>query len=353
VTRPELEPEQGVWCLFLMRRRPKSTLLLMPGACLNPYGCEWSIGYLWRWMNWIGRVDVFVLALLLVYIVVVVARVSCRYRSARHTRGIDTDSRRRLAADLSIQLSNLKSIASTAPYLGLVGTCFGILSVFRGFDMEKHAAQVMMTSIIAAALVTTAAGILVAVPATCFYNYLRPRIDLLESTVSNEAVEPRSRSFQVARRLPLPKRSSTFPAFALIAAPSLAILVVAYTTFASFRPPKGFGIELASTHCEENGDHRLIVLHITDAGRLFLNTEQEDRNNLASRLSEIYGSRAHRILYLSADDAVPFQTVADAIDIVQNTSVKSSSLNIAVRLITPIALNASCSEPRFSQPASR
>ena len=319
----------------------------MPGACLNPYGCEWSIGYLWRWMNWIGRADVFVLAVLLAYIVAVVTHVSCRFHLARRARGIDTASRsrRKLAADLSVEVSSLKSISSTAPYLGLAGTCVGIVSAFRGFDGERHAVLVWMVSGIAAALVTTAAGILVAVPATCFYNYLRTRIDLLESELSDEALPQRSRYSQ-ARRFPLTKRFSELPAFALIAAPGLAILVAAYMSFSSFHTPTGFGIEVASPRCESDLSDRLIVLHITDRGNLFLNTEQQDWNSLASRLSEISSVREHRTLYLVADDGVPFQTVTDAIDIVKNipVAVRSSSL-ITVRLITPRAMTARCPEP--------
>jgi hypothetical protein len=120
----------------------------------------------------------------------------------------------------------------------------------------------------------------------------------------------------------------------------------------------GFGIELASARCEYDGDDLLIVLHITDAGKLFLNTEQEDWNRLAGRLSETYSKRVQRTLYLVADDGVPFQILADAIDVVQNTpaAVRSNSLNITVRLITPRTMNAQCPEPIVSgssQHASR
>ena len=319
----------------------------MPGACLNPYGCEWGIGYLWRWMNWIGRTDVYLLALLLGYSVAVFLRVSWRYCLARRARGIHSPGRRKLVADLSSAVSSLKSIAFTAPYLGLAGTCFGIMGMFRGIGMEVHAVRAMMTAILAAALVTTAAGILVAVPATCFYNYLCTRIDLLESEVFNESL---------GCRLPLRKRFSELPAFALIAAPSLVMAVAAFMSFASFREPKGLGIEVASARCEYEGDDRLIVLRITNGGRLFLNSEQQNWNTLTSRLAEIYSFRVHRILYLSADDGVPSQTVADAIDIAQNTEVGSSSLNITVRLITPKAMNAPCPKPvttSFTEHASR
>jgi hypothetical protein len=250
-------------------------------------GCALSIRYLWRGMNWIARLDVTVLALMLAYVVAVVIRVSYRYHLARPVQGIGTDSRslRKLTADLGIEVGNLKSIASTAPYLGLVGTCVGIMSAFGGIGMEKHAAEIMITSKVALALVTTAAGILVAVPATCFYNYLRTRIDLLESEVARAAIDQGSRSSGVIRRLAIARRFSQLPAFALIAAPGLAILVAVHTPFFAPLRPTGFGIDLASDRCQYHGDERLIVLHITDAGRIFINTELEDWNSLAVLLS--------------------------------------------------------------------
>jgi biopolymer transport protein ExbB len=299
-------------------------------------------------MNWIQRLDVIVLALMLAYIVAVAIRGSYRYRLARRVQGIGTESRslRKLTTDLSIEVGSLKSIVSIAPYLGLAGTCVGILSAFGGIGMEKHAAEIMIKSKVALALFTTAAGILVAVPATCFYNYLRTRIDLLESEVARAAIDQGSRSSGVIRRLAIARRFSQLPAFALIAAPGLAILVAVHTPYFDPRRPTGFGIDLASARCEYGGDDRPIVLHITDAGKIFINTEQEDWNRLAGRLSEIYRGRVQRILYLIADDGVPFQSVADAIDVVQNTpvAVKMSSQDITLRLITPRAINARCGE---------
>jgi biopolymer transport protein ExbD len=302
-------------------------------------------------MNWLGRFDVIVLALILAYIFAVVIHVSRRYYLARRVRGIESASRRKLAVDLSIKVSNLKAIAYIAPYLGLAGTCVGILSAFGAAGMEKHAYLVMTMTKVAAAIVTTAAGILVAIPATCSYNHLRRCIDLLESEVLDEEVERRGRHLGTVRRFPLTKRFSQLPAFAAIAAPSLAILMAGYTTFASFHAPTGFGIELASTRCEDDGDDRLIVLHITNAGKLFLNQEQADWNSLGGRLSKIYTTREHRALYLLADSGVPFQTVADALDIVENAPVTvgtqairmgTEKLNTAVRLITPKTINTHC-----------
>jgi hypothetical protein len=151
----------------------------------------------------------------------------------------------------------------------------------------------------------------------------------------------------IAPKFPLTKRFSDIPPFALIAALGLAPLVPAFTSLASFRTPKGFGVEIASACYESAVADQFIVLHITNAGTVSLNTEQQDWNNLAARLSEIYSMRVHRTLYLIADDGIPFQKVADAIDIVRSTpdAVSSRPLDITVRLITPNAVNSRYPEP--------
>lgn len=323
----------------------------MPEVCSNPwqtYGCEWGLRSLWRWMDVIGRVDVILLALILVHIVIVVARVSYCYHIARQVRGMDTATRafqrtrRQLVADLSLRAGTLRSIALTAPYLGLAGTCFGILNSFRGYVGAKWYFIVMTASLMAAALVPTTVGLLVAVAATWSYNHLRTRIDLLEGDIPG-AVEQGSRPFQVAQKLPLKARFST-PLYATIAAPALAGMVMAFLSFASFHTPQGLVVELASARCQYDEGNRLVVLRITDVGKLLLNQEPVDWNSLAGRLSEIYRMRVGRTVYLVADNGVSFQTVADAIDIAQNVTVESTSLDIRVCLVTRETINDRCPE---------
>jgi biopolymer transport protein ExbD len=304
-------------------------------------------------MSSFGRLDVIVLALMLVCLLAVAIHVCCRYYLARRARGVDSASKRTLAGVMSIEVGSLKSIALTAPYLGLVGTCLGIMNAFGGGSMQKDAFRAMIATQIAVALIPTAAGILVAVLATCSYNYLRTRIDLLEGEVFDEGKQ-RGRHFRGARRFPPTNRFSELPAFGLLAAPVLAIAIAGCMTFASFHTSTGFYVELASARCEYDVVDKLIILHITDAGKLFLNQEQEDWNSLAGRLSEIYSMRKDRTLYLLADSGVPFQTVAHALDTVESApatvgpqavGTRKDRLHIKVRLITPAALNAECPKP--------
>src|SRR5438132_12595968 len=109
-------------------------------------------------------------------------------------------------------------------------------------------------------------------------------------------------------------------------------------TFASFHPPTGFYVETASDRCEYDVAEKLIVLHITDTGKVFLNQEQEDWNSLADRLSQIYSVREYRTLYLLADSGVSFQTIDHALDIMENADA-----SIQDRSITPQVFIDACS----------
>jgi len=286
----------------------------MAETSVSPDGTQCGVGCLWHHINSPLRIDVALLGLLLAYTIVLIVRVSLCYRLARD-RGIDSPAGKGFVAELKAHAASLKSIASTATYLGLLGTCVGILSAVTNIGMEKHDAQALVALRMAAALVPCAAGIIVAVPATCGYTYGGTRLDLL--------VKGPPRRNRLARPF------TEITSFGLIAAWLLAILIRVY--FLPFTPLptyKGFEVGIASIPCDTS--ERFIVLRISNRGGIFVNEEEQDWRSLQSRLSEIYRMRPYSVVYLSADDGVPFETVANAID-----TVKSTRLEVTVRLATP------------------
>jgi hypothetical protein len=94
-----------------------------------------------------------------------------------------------LATDLRHGLSTLSTIAGSAPFIGLLGTVFGIMNAFRPIGMEKSTALRMVAAYTGEAVVTTAMGLIVAIPAVWFHNYLRSRMEVFESEISNAALE--------------------------------------------------------------------------------------------------------------------------------------------------------------------
>ncbi len=76
-------------------------------------------------------------------------------------------------------LSVLATIGSTAPFVGLFGTTAGIINAFRMMATTGNNTMLVISSGISEALITTAFGLLVAVPAVWFYNAFLGRIESL------------------------------------------------------------------------------------------------------------------------------------------------------------------------------
>ncbi len=73
---------------------------------------------------------------------------------------------------LEKDLATLATISSTAPYIGLLGTVYGILIAFWGIGLQKQATIATVAPSIAEALIATAMGLFVAIPALIAYNKL-------------------------------------------------------------------------------------------------------------------------------------------------------------------------------------
>jgi biopolymer transport protein ExbB/biopolymer transport protein TolQ len=86
-------------------------------------------------------------------------------------------------------LSGLATIGSTAPFVGLFGTVFGIINAFRGMKNAESAGIAAVAGGISEALFTTALGLLVAVPAVWLFNYFTGKVDGFVVEMDNSASE--------------------------------------------------------------------------------------------------------------------------------------------------------------------
>ncbi len=78
-------------------------------------------------------------------------------------------------AKLESYLTFLATTGSTAPFIGLFGTVWGIMNAFRGIGAAGSASLAVVAPGIAEALITTAAGLAAAIPAVVAYNYYLSR----------------------------------------------------------------------------------------------------------------------------------------------------------------------------------
>jgi biopolymer transport protein ExbB len=83
-------------------------------------------------------------------------------------------------AEMKRGLSALATIGSTAAFVGLFGTVVGILNAFKGIESQKATGLSAVAGGIAEALVTTAFGLLVAVPVVWAYNYFTNKVEAFD-----------------------------------------------------------------------------------------------------------------------------------------------------------------------------
>jgi biopolymer transport protein ExbB/biopolymer transport protein TolQ len=99
-------------------------------------------------------------------------------------------ARSQTTAELSRGVGSLAMIATTSPFIGLLGTVFGIVHVFRDIAMvDGGVSFVTISNGIAEALVTTALGLVVAVPAAWMFNVLSQKIQALSLEMESSSSE--------------------------------------------------------------------------------------------------------------------------------------------------------------------
>jgi len=91
------------------------------------------------------------------------------------------DQRTKLEKNLSI----LGTLGNIAPLIGLFGTVVGIIRAFHSLAVAGSAGPSVISAGIAEALITTASGLVVAVPAVIFYNYFLRRVNTVMSEIES------------------------------------------------------------------------------------------------------------------------------------------------------------------------
>ncbi len=92
-------------------------------------------------------------------------------------------------AEMKRGLSGLATIGSTAPFVGLFGTVTGIINAFKGIETTHATGLSAVAGGIAEALVTTAMGLVVAIPAVWAYNYFTNKVEAFDVEMENSSME--------------------------------------------------------------------------------------------------------------------------------------------------------------------
>lgn len=113
--------------------------------------------------------------------------------NSMHGRDVMKESIQEAAAhvihDLEQFLDSLGTICAIAPLLGLLGTVIGMIKVFTAIMLEGTGNAGVLAGGISEALITTAAGLSVAIPALIMHRYFLRRIDTVVVTLEQEAIK--------------------------------------------------------------------------------------------------------------------------------------------------------------------
>jgi biopolymer transport protein ExbB len=92
-------------------------------------------------------------------------------------------------AELKRGVSGLATIGSTAPFVGLFGTVVGIINAFKNMAAEKSTGLGAVAGGISEALVTTAVGLFVAIPAVWMFNIFTSKVEAFDVEMGNSSSE--------------------------------------------------------------------------------------------------------------------------------------------------------------------
>ena len=98
-------------------------------------------------------------------------------------------SQGQISSRLGEGLAFLATVGSTAPFIGLFGTVVGILNAFQQIATQKTSGIGAVAGGISEALVTTAFGLLVAIPAVMTFNYFTNKVEAFDVEMDNSSSE--------------------------------------------------------------------------------------------------------------------------------------------------------------------
>lgn len=101
---------------------------------------------------------------------------------------------------LERNLNVLGTMAAIAPLVGLLGTVWGIMRAFHDMAQVGSAAPSVVAAGVAEALVTTAAGLIIAVPALILFNHFQRRMNVMLTVAENHARSVRASMTELANR---------------------------------------------------------------------------------------------------------------------------------------------------------
>lgn len=135
---------------------------------------------------------------------VLVAGLNNRHLDRAAVREGIEDAGRHVVHELERYLNTLGTIAAISPLLGLLGTVIGMIRVFIAITATGVGDPGVLASGISEALITTAAGLSVAIPSLIFYRYLKGKVETLVVGMEEQAIALMDAMYAHPEKAPVP-----------------------------------------------------------------------------------------------------------------------------------------------------
>jgi len=259
-----------------------------------------------------------------------------RWSVERHLASLNLDLRR--------GLSIIATIAATAPFVGLLGTVLGII---RAFDSLGRAGGGLagVSQGIAEALITTAFGLFVAIPATWAYNLMTSKADgsvfrtrrfsaiFLEALAAGGGASTRRILSHETRHVPGALRVSRSEVRSDInVTPLVDVVLVLLIIFMVVMPAPQTALELGLSRVvrSEAGDRKerkdRVFVRVTAANQVYVNDREIVPGSLKAELETAFKGKTGEPLFFEADPAADYPRVIGILDEVKAAGVA----NIAI-----------------------
>ena len=212
-------------------------------------------------------------------------------------------------------LGVLELITTIAPILGLTGTVTGMISTFQAIG--EHGSRVdpsVLAGGIWEALITTAAGLLVALPAHVAYHFLENRLsELFKKSLTFAALPSVGYPMEIKRRKRARNSMSITP---LVDVVFLLLLFFALTLH--FSPEEAISVELPTSSSAKQQSETEIILTVTPEGVIRLNGKDVPSQSLETELASLRKIDEKQAVQVRADQEVEVGKLVAIIDAIRN-----------------------------------
>jgi biopolymer transport protein ExbB/TolQ/biopolymer transport protein ExbD len=260
--------------------------------------------------------------------------------------------------DLKKGVASLATIGATAPFIGLLGTTIGVINAFVGIATTGSGGIGAISAGISEALVKTALGLFVAIPAVWFYNYLSGRLEYLTVEMDNSSSElvdyfikktaelrdpgaavPRDRRHARARASK--KAGDCTMAMDIGGAkgglkadinvtPLADVMLVLLIIMMIVAPLLQQGVDLrlpTATHSVDKPEtQEQTIVSITADGRFWVNGVYVNPEDLRLRVEDVLEGKSERTIIIKADEDALYSAVMDCMDELRLAGIEDMGL---------------------------